>query len=66
MPEPPAAELLNTGLARYDEAADDEQDREEGYERVQGLAVELDVTVDAFCVEVEGVGALDDGGDEGE
>lgn len=50
VPEPPAPKFLDTGLARYDEATDNERDREEGYDGVEGLAVELNVAVDAFCV----------------
>ena len=66
MPEPPTAKFLHTGLARYGEPANDEQDGEEGYERVQSLAVELDVAVDAFGVRVNCVGGLDHGGDKGD
>ena len=65
MPEPSAAEFLDAGLARYDETADDEHDWEEGYDGIKSRAVELDITVDAFCVEVQCIEALDDGGDEG-
>ena len=65
MPEPPAAKFLNAGRARYDETADDEQDREEGYDGVEGLTVELNVVVDAFCIQVECIIALDDGGNKG-
>lgn len=53
MPEPPAPEFLHPGRARYDEPADDEQDREEGYEGVESLTVEQDIAVDASCVPVE-------------
>ena len=66
MSEPPTTEFLHTGLTRYDEPADDEQDGEEGDEGVQSLAVELDVAVDAFCVQVKCVGGLDHGSDEGD
>ena len=66
MPKPPAAEFLHTGLARYGEPANDERNREEGYDRVVSPAVELDVVVDAFRIQVECVGALDDRGDDGE
>ena len=65
MPESSATELLDTGLARYDETADDEHNWEEGYDGIKRHAVELDITVDAFGVEVERIEALDDGGDEG-
>ena len=66
MPESSATEFLHTGLARYDEPTDNERDREEGHDGVESPAVELDVAVDAFCVEVQCIEALDDGGDEGE
>lgn len=66
MPEPSAAELLHTGLVRYDKPADDEQDRKEGHTDVESSAVEYDVAVDASCVKVQGIGALDDAGDDGE
>ena len=66
MPKPPTAEFLHTSLARYDEPADDEQDGEEGDERVQSLAVELDVAVDAFRVQIKCVAGLNHGSDEGD
>ena len=65
VPEPAAAEFLHTGLARYDETADDERDGQKGYDGVVGLPVELDVAVDAFGVGVECVEALDDSCDDG-
>ncbi|KAL9607141.1 MAG: hypothetical protein Q9167_007918 [Letrouitia subvulpina] len=62
--EAAVAELLDAGLAGDDEAADNEDDREEGDDGVKGLAVEDDVSVDALGVLVQGVEALDVGGDQ--
>lgn len=66
MSKPPAAEFLHAGLARYDEPADDNRDGEERYDSVESPAVELNVAVDAFCIRIECVGVLDDGGDKGD
>ena len=52
VPEPSASKLFHTGLARYDETSDDEGDREERDDGEKGLAVKLDVAVDAFGVVV--------------
>ena len=64
VPEPAFAKFFYTSLARYDEAADNEYERQKRYEGVKGLAVELDVVIDAFCIQVACIGLLDDGGDE--
>lgn len=64
VPESPAAELLHTGLARYDEPSDDKWDGEEGDDRVESLTIELNIAVDALRVQVECIGGLDDGSDE--
>ena len=66
MSEPPAAKFLQTGLARDDEPADDEQDREEGHDGVESTAVELDVVIDAPRVQIQGIGTLNDGCDDSE
>ena len=65
-PEAAVAEFLDARRAREDEAAENEKERKEGHDGVKGLAVKLDVMIDTFGVEIEGVEALDDGGDEHE
>ena len=62
--EPAVAEFLDSGLARDDEAAEDEGKGDERDEGVEGLAVEHDIAVDAVGVGVEGIKGLDDGSDE--
>ena len=66
VPKPAAAELLHPSLARYNETAHNERDRQEGYDGVVGSAIKLHVPVNAFGIQVEGVVLLDDAGDDGE
>lgn len=62
--EAAGAELVEAGPSRDDEAAQDEENGEEGDEGVEDLAVELHVAVDAAGVGVEGEEGLHGAGDE--
>lgn len=57
-------EFLQSSLSRYHEPTDDDRGGEEGDNGVESLTVEQHITIDAFCVFVERVIALNDTGDE--
>lgn len=56
--------FLYSSLSRYYQPGDDERNGEEGDNGVESLTVEQQITIDAFCVTVEGVEALNDTGNE--
>ena len=58
--EAAVAEFFDSGFPRDEKAKNDHWDGKEGNKGVGGLAVELDVAIDAFGVGVESVEGLDD------